>query len=97
MKSGKQVSLVDLRSSISLIVISAVFNCPPTKSSNLHLHFHDKTHLNGKNFVSNGFNSNRGYICEGNAIEEQRRLMIVVAHKRENQKETTTKGKNTGR
>ncbi|KZV38430.1 heparanase-like protein 3 [Dorcoceras hygrometricum] len=48
-----------------------------------------KTHLNGKNFVSNGLNLNRGFICEESAIEEIRLrdceaegVRVVIAQKR---------------
>ncbi|KZV55507.1 Transducin family protein [Dorcoceras hygrometricum] len=39
-----------------------------------------RTLLNGKNFVSNGINSNRGYICEGNAIEEVSHTVAAGVH-----------------
>ncbi|KZV56777.1 hypothetical protein F511_19171 [Dorcoceras hygrometricum] len=43
----------DLRSSISLIVISTIFKCPPTKSINFHLNCHDKPELNlEENYLS---------------------------------------------
>ncbi|KZV32608.1 putative S-adenosylmethionine-dependent methyltransferase-like [Dorcoceras hygrometricum] len=53
------------------------------------LTIYEETHLNGKNFVSNGINLNRSFICEESAIEEAilrnceaEAVRVVVAQKR---------------